>query len=99
VSGTYFSQHAAARHDRQLRRGFEDRLRHHGLNRIGAELAQRPAEEPPTFRDVAGQVGWAEAADRVNRWAANDYLGDWQDPIYREDPQYIDLGGGEGSSW
>lgn len=93
---TYFSEHGAARHDVQLRRGFEDRLRHHGLNRIGAELAQRPQAEPPTFREVAGQVGWAEAADRVNRWAAAGYVGDWQDDRYASDPQYVDLDeGGE----
>lgn len=40
------------------------------------------AEDPPTFLEVAGHHGWQETADRINRWSAAGYAGDWWDAIY-----------------
>lgn len=37
---------------------------------------------PPTFRQVAAELGWSEDADRVDRWAGQDYEGHWTDPEY-----------------
>ncbi|GAB1642569.1 hypothetical protein [Krasilnikovia sp. MM14-A1259] len=63
-------------------------LRHHGLNRVRAELAVRATAEPPTYREVAAEIGWPAAADRVNAWAAAGYQGDWWEGRYgRPAPQ------------
>lgn len=39
---------------------------------------------PDTADDLI-EAGWREVGDRMDRWAANRYTGDWQDPLY--DPQ------------
>jgi hypothetical protein len=57
---------------------------------VRRELAQPPIDEPPTFREIAAKYGWNEAADRVNRWSANNYAGDWQEAIY-DNPSPLNL--------
>ena len=60
------------------------------LREVSRELKVPAPVDPPTFRDVAGQRGWCEAADRINRWTANGYEGHWTDAEY-DDPSPIDL--------
>lgn len=43
--------------------------------------------DPPTYREVAAQLGWTAAADRVNRWAAAGYEGHYSDNRYAPSPQ------------
>jgi hypothetical protein len=50
------------------------------------EFLAQPAANPPTFRDLAAEFGWQYAADRINRWAANDYEGDYTDARYAPQP-------------
>lgn len=74
---TYFSATAAARHDQEVRAYFADGLRHGGLDQVATRLAHAASTEPPTFRDLAAELGWAGAADQVNQWAEDGYPGDW----------------------
>ncbi len=52
-------------------------------SRIPELMARQPAD-PPTFLELARQRGFQATADRINRWAANNYDGDWRDPEYDE---------------
>lgn len=89
------SQHSADGETRDLRHHITQAsgLRHHGLNRVRAELATRPDGDPPTFQRLAADIGWPAAADRVNAWAAGGYEGDWWEARYGR-PSPRDLKGG-----
>ena len=50
--------------------------------------------DPPTFLEMAAAEGFQATCDRINRWADNNYAGDWQDLRYAESPRYTDLRGG-----
>lgn len=73
----YFSPTAAARHDQDVRATFADGLRHGGLDQVATRLAHAATVDPPTFREIAAERGWAAAVDQVNTWAENGYEGDW----------------------
>jgi hypothetical protein len=45
-------------------------------------VAEEELDRLATEADAAMHAGWYEVADRMDRWGANDYAGDWQDPQY-----------------
>jgi hypothetical protein len=53
----YFSASRERRADLRRRQNVAERLRHHGLDRIAAELAQPADTEPPTYQQTARQAG------------------------------------------
>lgn len=76
--------HSAEGQTRNLRERVTSpqRLHHNGLSQVHAELATQATNDPPTFRELAADIGWPAAADRVNAWAAGGYEGDWWEGRY-----------------
>lgn len=57
-------------------------------------IAAQDRSDPPTFLEVAAELGWCEAASRVNRWAAAGYEGDWRDAEY-DNPSPVEAEAGD----
>jgi hypothetical protein len=52
----YFSASREHRNDLRRRQAVGDRLRHHGLDRVTAELARSADANPPTYLDVVRHI-------------------------------------------
>lgn len=58
----YFSASREHRDDLRRRQEVADRLRHHGLDRVAAELARSADVNPPTYLDVVRHISRAGGA-------------------------------------
>lgn len=38
--------------------------------------------------DEMEELGWNQVAERMNQWARNDHVGNWQDPAYEPEPDW-----------
>ena len=54
---------------------------------VAEQLAQPPTGNPPTFLQVAREIGFVPAAEQVNRWCEAGCEGDWHDEKYRPRPR------------